>query len=83
MDDHATASATEDRAAGENLRADRRRLAITWQTSCPLELGQEIEEQQHRPKSGFCREELFHAESVGSQIVLQLGNAIFMSAGRL
>src|SRR5580765_4494381 len=77
MDDHATASATEDRAAGENLRADRGRLAITWQTSCPLELGQEIEQQQHRPKSGFCCEELFHAEAVGSQIVLQLGNAIF------
>src|SRR6266480_4523892 len=77
MDDHATAGATEDRAAGENLRADRRRLAITWQTSCPLELGQEIEEQQHRPESGFCREELFHAEAMGPQIMLQLGDAVF------
>ena len=73
MDAHATASATEDRATGENLRADRRRLPIPWQTSCPLELGQEIE--TTAPTGGFCRE-LFHAESIGPT-VLQLGNAIF------
>src|SRR5436309_12596940 len=77
MDNRATAGATKNCAAGENLRADRGWLAITWQTSCPLELGQKIEKQQHRPKSGICREELFHAEAVGSQIVLQLGNTIF------
>src|ERR1022692_1321118 len=77
MDNHATAGATENCAAGENLRANGGWLAITWQTSCPLELGQEIEEQQHRPKSGFCREELFHAEAVGCQIMLQLSNAVF------
>jgi hypothetical protein len=75
MDNHATASATEDRAAGENLRAHRSWLAITWQAGCPLELGQEIAEQQHRPKGGVCREELFHAEAVGPQIMLQLGGS--------
>ena len=45
MDNHATAGATEDRTAGEHLRANRRRLPIAWQASHPLKLGQEIEEQ--------------------------------------
>jgi hypothetical protein len=35
-------------------RPARPRIAITWQAGCPLELGQEIEEQQHRPKGGVC-----------------------------
>ena len=75
MDNHAATGTAEDRAAGEDLRANRSWLAITGQAGCPLELGQEIEEQQHRPKGGVCREELFHAEAVGPQIMLQLGGS--------
>ena len=78
MDNHAPAGTTKDRAAGENLRANRGRFAIAWQAGCPLKLRQQIEEQQHGAKRGFRGEELFQAEAVGSQIMLQLGNAVFL-----
>ena len=77
MDNHVTAGAAENCAAGENLRANRGQLPKAWRASRPLELGEEIEEQQQEAKSGFRGEELFHAEAVDPQIMLQLGNAVF------
>ena len=67
----------EDRAAGENLSSDSRRLSIDRHTSRTLELGQQVEEQQHGSKRGLCSKELLQAETIGTQTVLQLGNAIF------
>ena len=55
----------------------RGRFPIAWQGGRPLELGQQIEEQEHGAKSGFGGEELFEAEAVGPQIMLQLGDAVF------
>jgi hypothetical protein len=58
MNDHATACAAEDRAAGEYLGSDRRRLAIPPQPLGPLKLTQEVEEQRHAPEGGLGGEEL-------------------------
>src|SRR6202043_1152179 len=66
----------EDRTAGEDLSPDGRRLSIHRHTSRTLELGQQVEEQQHGSKRGLCGKELFEAEAIGAQVVLQLGNAI-------
>ena len=77
MDNHPAACAAEDRAAGENLCANGGWLPIAWQTSCPLELREQIEEEQYGAKRSIGGEELFQAETVGAQVMLQLGNAIF------
>src|SRR4051794_38795367 len=72
MNHQPAAGAAEDRAAGEHLRAGSGRLTITWQASCPLELGEQIEEQQHRTEGRFGGEELFQTETMSAQIMLQL-----------
>ena len=55
----------------------RSRLAIDRQTGGALELGQQVEQQQHGPKGGLGGEELFHAEAIGAQVMLQFGDAVF------
>jgi hypothetical protein len=50
---------------------------LAWQASRALELGEKVEKQQHGAESGFRGKELFQAEAVGSQIMLQFGNAVF------
>ena len=74
---HTSAGAAEDRAAGEHLGAERGGLAIAPQTGGSLELCQEIEQQQHAAKRGFRGEKRFQAETVGAQVVLQFGDAVF------
>jgi len=70
MKHQATAGATENGPAGENLSAEGRRLSISRQSGCALELGQEIEDQQHGAERRLGSEELLQAESIGSEIVL-------------
>ena len=52
MDDHATARAAEDRAAGKDLGPDRCRLAIPPQPRGPLKPAQEIERVVHAQPLG-------------------------------
>src|SRR3984885_14387802 len=73
----ATAGSAENGTTGEDLSPDRGRLAIDRKSSRALELGQQVEQQQHGAEGGFGSKELFQAETVGAQIMLQLGDAVF------
>jgi len=66
----------ENSSAGQNLRAQCSRFSIAWQPGGTLELGQQVEDQQHGPEGGFGSEEVVHAKSVGPEIMLQLGNPV-------
>ncbi|MCZ2079953.1 MAG: hypothetical protein LC130_33725 [Bryobacterales bacterium] len=52
------------------------RLAVTGQTGGALELGLQIEQQQHGAEGGLGGMELFEASMVRTQSVLQPGHAI-------
>jgi hypothetical protein len=45
VDHQPTAGSAENSTAGEDLSTDRRWLAIDWQASRALKLGQQVEEQ--------------------------------------
>jgi hypothetical protein len=58
-----TVGSAEDGTAGEPLGAERAGLAIAGQASCPLELGKQIEQEQHAAKGASGGEALPHARN--------------------
>src|ERR1700758_4496837 len=77
MEDETAACAAENGAAGENLGANGGGLAIARQPGCTFKLREQVEEQQDGAKRRFGGDELFQAEAIGSQVVLQFRDAIF------
>src|ERR1700739_2228433 len=77
MDHETAACAAENGATSENLSANGGGLAIARQASSTLKLREQIEQQKNCAKRRFGGEELFQAEAIGSQVVLQVGDAIF------
>lgn len=67
----------QDGAAGEHHRSQRGRFAIAGQADGALERAEQIEQQQDRLECSFGGEELLKAETVGAEIVLEFGDAVF------
>lgn len=76
VQDQTAARASQDGTAGEHLRTQRGRLAINGQANGTLKLTEQVEQQQDSLESGFSGEERLQAETVGSQIVLELSDAV-------
>ena len=76
MQDQAAAGSAEQRAAEENLGAQRGGLAIAAEAAGALKFSQQIEQQQNAAKSGFGGEELAQAKIIGPQIVFLFGESI-------
>ena len=73
----------QDGATGEHLGAQRRGLAVDRQPGGALKLRKQVEQQQDGLEGGFGGEEFLQTEAVGSEVVLEFGDAVSPSARRL
>ena len=77
MEDQSSPRPAQDGTTGEHLCAQGRRFAVDGQAGGALKLAEQIEQQQHGLEGSFGGEELLQTETVGSQVVLEFGDAVF------
>jgi hypothetical protein len=81
MKHQASARPAEDRSAGQHLGAQRGRFAIGCQPGGALELGYQVEDQQHGPESSLGGEEFLHAKAICAEIMLQFRDPVWSKYG--
>ena len=83
MEDQSSPRPAQDGTTGEHLCAQGRRFAVDGQAGGALKLREQVEQQQDCLKRRFGGEELLQTETVSAEIMLEFGDAVFMSARRL